>query len=255
MAFLRLRGAPGRRGRRARGDAPGRHPRGLGHHAAQGRRRGRGRRVQRGGAPARSRQLRREPRRLVVGDQHRRGGLRLLPAAWCRPRPRGPSLRRRRRRRRSPGGRAVPGPGRRGRGGHREPDPRAGLRGGRPGRRGRSRRAPDRPLRRRGRGRRGPGGECDPGGDGRGGPGRRRGPGEWLVPPELLESGQVAADLVYAPRPTRWLAVAAEGGATVLDGLGMLVHQAAAQIVLWTGREPPVEAMWDAAAAASPSDA
>ena len=49
--------------------------------------------------------------------------------------------------------------------------------------------------------------------------------------------------------------MAAEGGATVLDGLGMLVHQAAAEIVLWTGREPPVEAMWDAAAAASPSDA
>jgi len=81
------------------------------------------------------------------------------------------------------------------------------------------------------------------------------GPGEWLVPPALLEAGQVAADLVYAPRPTRWLAVAAQGGATVLDGLGMLVHQAAAQLVLWTGREPPVEAMWDAAEAASPSDA
>jgi shikimate dehydrogenase len=79
-------------------------------------------------------------------------------------------------------------------------------------------------------------------------------PGEWLVPPELLESGQVAADLVYAPRPTRWLAVAAEGGATVLDGLGMLVHQAAAQLVLWTGMEPPVEAMWEAAEAASSSD-
>lgn len=80
------------------------------------------------------------------------------------------------------------------------------------------------------------------------------GPGEWLVAPELLESGQVAADLVYAPRPTRWLAVAADGGATVLDGLGMLVHQAAAQLVLWTGMEPPVEAMWEAAEAASPSD-
>jgi shikimate dehydrogenase len=81
------------------------------------------------------------------------------------------------------------------------------------------------------------------------------GPGQWLVPPELLESGQVAADLVYAPRPTRWLAEAGEGGATVLDGLGMLVHQAAAQLVLWTGREPPVQPMWEAAAAASPSDA
>ena len=78
------------------------------------------------------------------------------------------------------------------------------------------------------------------------------GPGEWLVPPELLTSGQVAADLVYAPRPTGWLDAAAAGGATVLDGLGMLVHQAAAQLVLWTGEEPPVEAMWRAAEAASP---
>jgi shikimate 5-dehydrogenase len=32
----------------------------------------------------------------------------------------------------------------------------------------------------------------------------------------------------------------------------MLVHQAAAQLVLWTGMEPPVEAMWEAAEAASP---
>jgi len=29
------------------------------------------------------------------------------------------------------------------------------------------------------------------------------------------------------------------------------VHQAAAQLVLWTGVEPPVEAMWQAAEAAS----
>ena len=72
------------------------------------------------------------------------------------------------------------------------------------------------------------------------------------MPPGLLGAGQVAADLVYAPRPTPWLAEAAAAGATVLDGLGMLVHQAAAQLALWTGLEPPVEAMWRAAEAASP---
>ena len=75
--------------------------------------------------------------------------------------------------------------------------------------------------------------------------------GEWLVPPGLLGAGQVAADLVYAPRPTRWLREAAATGATVLDGLGMLVHQAAAQLALWTGVEPPVAAMWRAAEAAA----
>ncbi len=77
---------------------------------------------------------------------------------------------------------------------------------------------------------------------------------EWLVPPVLLGQGQVAADLVYAPRPTPWLRDAAAAGATTLDGLGMLVHQAAAQLVLWTGMEPPVEAMWRAAEAARPEE-
>jgi shikimate dehydrogenase len=76
--------------------------------------------------------------------------------------------------------------------------------------------------------------------------------GAWLVPPGLLRPGQVAADLVYAPRLTWWLAAARKAGATTLDGLGMLVHQAAAQLVLWTGMEPPIEAMWEAAEAASP---
>ena len=79
------------------------------------------------------------------------------------------------------------------------------------------------------------------------------GPAEWLVAPGLLGAGQVAADLVYAPRPTPWLAEAAAAGAATLDGLGMLVHQAAAQLVLWTGATPPLEAMWQAAEAASPS--
>jgi shikimate dehydrogenase len=76
----------------------------------------------------------------------------------------------------------------------------------------------------------------------------------WPVAPQLLHAGQVAADLVYAPRPTRWLVEAAATGAIGLDGLGMLVHQAAAQLVLWTGREPPVEAMWQAAEAAEAAD-
>jgi shikimate dehydrogenase len=85
----------------------------------------------------------------------------------------------------------------------------------------------------------------------------RADPAEWLVAPELLGPGQVAADLVYVPRPTAWLERAAEAGATTLDGLGMLVHQAAAQLVLWTGAgaPPPVEAMWQAAEAASPPKA
>ena len=74
--------------------------------------------------------------------------------------------------------------------------------------------------------------------------------GEWLIDPGLLHGDQVAADLVYVPRPTRWLIEAEAAGATTLDGLGMLVHQAAAQLVLWTGLEPPLGAMWTVASAA-----
>jgi shikimate dehydrogenase len=74
----------------------------------------------------------------------------------------------------------------------------------------------------------------------------------WLVAPDLLHAGQVAADLVYAPRPTPWLVEAAVAGAYPVDGLGMLVHQAAAQLVLWTGEDAPVEAMWQAAESIDP---
>ena len=74
----------------------------------------------------------------------------------------------------------------------------------------------------------------------------------WMVDPQLLHPDQVAADLVYAPRPTRWLTEAAAAGARGVDGLGMLVHQAAAQLALWTGQTAPVEAMWQAAEAADP---
>jgi shikimate dehydrogenase len=75
------------------------------------------------------------------------------------------------------------------------------------------------------------------------------GPADWLVAPQLLHSGQVAADLVYVPRPTRWLTEAAAAGAQPVDGLGMLVHQAAAQLELWTGQPSAVEAMWQVAEA------
>jgi shikimate dehydrogenase len=80
-----------------------------------------------------------------------------------------------------------------------------------------------------------------------------RGSTPWLVAPDLLRAGQLAADLVYAPRPTPWLVRARAAGAQGEDGLGMLVHQAAVQLELWTGEPAPVEAMWHAAEAAEPS--
>ncbi len=74
--------------------------------------------------------------------------------------------------------------------------------------------------------------------------------GGWGVPPSSLHPGQVVVDLIYAPRPTPWLAAAAQAGAATVDGLGMLVHQAAAQLELWTGSPVPVDLMWRAASAA-----
>lgn len=66
------------------------------------------------------------------------------------------------------------------------------------------------------------------------------------IDPDLLGPGQLAVDLVYVPRPTRWLRLAGARGASTLDGLGMLVHQAALQVELWSGRAPAPEAMWRA---------
>ena len=73
----------------------------------------------------------------------------------------------------------------------------------------------------------------------------------WLVDPGLLGPSQVVVDLVYHPSVTPWLEAAAERGATTANGLGMLVHQAALQIELWTGLDAPVDAMW---AAVSPDN-
>lgn len=69
-----------------------------------------------------------------------------------------------------------------------------------------------------------------------------------LVDPDLLGAGQLAVDLVYHPRRTLWLEMAARNGAATEGGLGMLVHQAALQIERWTRSPAPVAAMWAAVA-------
>jgi shikimate dehydrogenase len=71
--------------------------------------------------------------------------------------------------------------------------------------------------------------------------------GDTPVPGELLRAGQVVTDLVYHPLETRLLSEARAIGAHVVDGLGMLIHQAALQQLLWTGTEPDVGAMRQAA--------
>ena len=76
----------------------------------------------------------------------------------------------------------------------------------------------------------------------------------WLRP---ISSGPARWPLTWCTSPVRRPGSPRRpaAGATTLDGLGMLVHQAAAQLVLWTGETPPVEAMWQAAEAASSPEA
>lgn len=73
------------------------------------------------------------------------------------------------------------------------------------------------------------------------------------VPSGVLHAGQVVVDLVYNPVDTELLALARSVGASTVDGLGMLVHQAADAFRLWTGVEPPIEVMLAAANTGSSS--
>jgi shikimate dehydrogenase len=63
---------------------------------------------------------------------------------------------------------------------------------------------------------------------------------------------QALLDVVYVPWPTRLATAASGAGATVVSGASMLLHQAAAQVELMTGRPAPVDAMRAALAAAAP---
>jgi shikimate dehydrogenase len=67
------------------------------------------------------------------------------------------------------------------------------------------------------------------------------------IDPGALHARLVVADLVYHPRHTALLRAAEAAGARTLDGLGMLIHQAARQFFIWTGVEAPATAMRAAA--------
>ena len=55
-----------------------------------------------------------------------------------------------------------------------------------------------------------------------------------------LAPGAVVTDIVYTPLETPLLKQAKAGGYTVVDGLGMLLHQAAPAFEAWTGVKPKV---------------
>lgn len=76
------------------------------------------------------------------------------------------------------------------------------------------------------------------------------GAGELPLDPDLLHVGQHVAELVYNPLHTPLLTECHRRGVGVSTGVGMLVHQAAHAVRIWTGSEPPVDAMTAAATAA-----
>jgi shikimate dehydrogenase len=59
--------------------------------------------------------------------------------------------------------------------------------------------------------------------------------------------GQTFVDLVYGDEPTALLRAAQAAGATVVDGIEVLVQQGALSFRIWTGRDAPVEVMRAAA--------
>jgi shikimate dehydrogenase len=64
---------------------------------------------------------------------------------------------------------------------------------------------------------------------------------------DSVSARHVVVDLVYGPSETPLSAFARQRGADVVDGLEVLVHQGAASLRLWTGLDPPIDVMRDAA--------
>ena len=63
---------------------------------------------------------------------------------------------------------------------------------------------------------------------------------ESIVLPETI----LVADIIYKPFETPFLKWARSQGNPAVNGLGMLLHQAAEAFQLWTGKEMPTEVIW-----------
>ncbi|MGD9785524.1 MAG: shikimate dehydrogenase [Hyphomicrobiaceae bacterium] len=69
-----------------------------------------------------------------------------------------------------------------------------------------------------------------------------KGEGDLGLTLDGVTHGAVVADIVYVPLETRLLAAARKRGLAVVDGLGMLLHQAVPGFERWFGRRPEVTA-------------
>jgi shikimate dehydrogenase len=67
---------------------------------------------------------------------------------------------------------------------------------------------------------------------------------------DSLRGVRVVADVVFSPPRTRLLEAAGQRGCTTVDGLGMLVNQAAVAVARWTGVDPDRSVMRTALAEA-----
>lgn len=61
------------------------------------------------------------------------------------------------------------------------------------------------------------------------------------IPLDTLERSALVTDLVYTPLKTQFLIEAEERGCQTVDGLGMLLHQAAPGFERWFGTRPEVD--------------
>ncbi|MEX2448379.1 MAG: shikimate dehydrogenase [Solirubrobacterales bacterium] len=59
--------------------------------------------------------------------------------------------------------------------------------------------------------------------------------------------GQVVVDMAYGDRPTKLIEVAEDNGATVVDGIEILVRQGALSLEIWSGCPAPLDVMREAA--------
>lgn len=64
---------------------------------------------------------------------------------------------------------------------------------------------------------------------------------DFRVPLDALSPSALVTDLVYTPLKTDLLIEAEAAGCTVVDGLGMLLHQAAPGFERWFGQRPEVD--------------
>ena len=63
------------------------------------------------------------------------------------------------------------------------------------------------------------------------------------MPAEFVKPGQFYFDACYNPEKTQFLLNAEAAGCRILNGLGMSLHQGAAQIRLWAKQEAPLDVM------------